>query len=590
MSTFFPSTNPTFKTAEVAQDLQQAAENLRTRLQQEKQRLLPLGISLPRNTLENLGDIYADFDKLTRRISDNQLELLQLRSLAKTTEMINSSLDLTNVLEDIMERVVSLVGAERGYVVLLDEETGELNVAVARKLEEGVAQKDDLIFSRSIVKRVMESQEPLTSANAKEDERFGANTSIAGYQLRSIICVPLTFHDRVIGAVYCDNRRREGEFGRRELRLLTGFANHAAIAIENARLFEQIKNSLQEITEIKTLLDNILASIASGVVTTNAEEVITIYNHAAEQIFSKLADVAIGDNLDRAIPALHYHIRNGMRQIGLAEENISMEADLEIEGRGQVHLNLQLSPLLNSAHESQGLALVADDLTEMRKRDATLTAVRRYLPPVMVDNIQKIDQLALGGERHEITIMYVDVRPFDTFEENISPRNLMEILNTYLTVATEGIHHHAGMIDKYMGSEIMCLFNSQLNPLPDDHAWHAVQAALRVASDLTTFAKLMQHGFTDRPFYRIGINTGLATLGNVGTATRREFSAIGDSVNLAKRVEDNAQIGQILISENTYAACGEYFNPANIEVNLYKKLRVKGRTEETTLYEIFEGK
>ena len=588
MSTFFPSTNPTFKTAEVAQDLQQAADALRTRLAEEKQRLLPMGISLPRNTLENLKDIYTDFDKLTRRIADNQLELVQLRNLAKTTELINSSLELTDVLEDVMERVVGLVGAERGYVVLLDEETGELNTAVARKLGEDQAPKDDIVFSRSIVERVMNTQEPITSANAQEDERFGSNTSIVGYQLRSIICVPLMFHDRVIGAVYCDNRRKTGEFGRRELRLLTGFANHAAIAIENARLFEQIRQSLQEITEIKTLLDNILASIASGVLTTDAHEVITIYNHAAETIFSKAAEIAIGDSLNRAIPPLHYHIRNGMRQIGLADENISLEAILDIEGRGLVNLNLQLSPLKNSVNESQGLALVADDLTEIKRRDATLTAVRRYLPPVMVDNIQQINQLALGGERHEISIMYVDVRPFDTFEADISPRNLMDILNTYLTVATEGIHHHAGMIDKYMGSEVMCLFNSQLNPLPHDHAWHAVQAAIRVASDLTMFAKLMQHGFTDKPFYRIGINTGFATLGNVGSATRREFSAIGDSVNLAKRVEENAQIGQILISEHTYAACQNELEQADIKVKFYRKLQVKGRTEETTLYEIFE--
>lgn len=588
MSTFFPSTNPTYKTAEVAQDLQQAADILRARLLEEKQRLLPMGISLPRNTIENLQSIYSDFDKLTQRLSDNQLELLQLRNLAKTTELINSSLDLTNVLEDVMERVVGLVGAERGYVVLLNEETGELEIAVARKLGDDQANKDDLEFSRSIVERVMETQEPITSANAQEDDRFGNQTSIVGYQLRSIICVPLMFHDRVIGAVYCDNRQRAGEFGRRELRLLTGFANHASIAIENARLFEQIKHTLQEITEIKTLLDNILASIASGVVTTDAEEVITIYNQAAEHIFSQPAANAIGDALNHAIPALHYSIRNGLRQIGLADEVVSLEADLEIQGRGQVNLNLQLSALRNSANESQGLALVADDLTEIKRRDATLTAVRRYLPPVMVDNIQEIDRLALGGERHDITIMYIDVRPFDTFEEDISPRNLMEILNTYLTVATEGIHNHAGMIDKYMGSEIMCLFNSQLNPLPDDHAWHAVQAALRVASDLTTFAKLMQHGFTDKPFYRIGINTGLATLGNVGSSTRREFSAIGDSVNLAKRVEDNAEIGQILISDNTYTACQQQLEEANITVNVYKTLQVKGRTEATTLYEISE--
>jgi adenylate cyclase len=204
----------------------------------------------------------------------------------------------------------------------------------------------------------------------------------------------------------------------------------------------------------------------------------------------------------------------------------------------------------------------------------------------MVDRIQEIDQLALGGERRLITVMYVDVRGFDKFSERLTPRQLMDSLNTYLTIASEGIHHHAGMIDKYMGSEIMSLFNTQLNP-DDDHAWQALQAALRIAADLTTLATYMQAGDTNQAFYRIGVHTGIATLGNVGSTARREFTAIGDNVNLAKRLQENAKLGQILISEDTLAACQKHLQEADhIRVEAFDTFQVKGRSQPVTVYDL----
>ncbi|MCI0711401.1 MAG: GAF domain-containing protein [Chloroflexi bacterium] len=593
MDSYFPITNPSFKTQEMAQHLQHTANELNTKLRTEKQRLQPYGVSLPINTLRNLDEIHGEFDKLNKRIQDMQFELLQLRNLAKTTAMINSSLELEEVLLTVMDRMVQLVGAERGTIVLRDEETGELEVKVARKIGTFPGQRDELLFSKTVVRKVMESNQPLLSTNAQEDpdlQNENPDNSIAGYNLRSILCVPLTFRDEVVGAVYCDNSMRDGLFGKRELRMLSAFANQAAIAIENARLFEQIKSTLQEIIEIKSLLDNILASIASGVVTLDRQQTITIYNPAAEVIFGRNAAQTVGHSLDAVLPPLYYFMRRNMFQrVGLRDEVIAEEAEIEFDGRGPLSLNLQLTTLKTASNETQGLALVADDLTEVKRRDATLAAVRRYLPPVMVDNIQQINQIALGGERRRITIMYVDVRPFDTFSSDLSPKGLMETLNTYLTIASEGIHHHAGLIDKYMGSEIMALFNTQLNPAEDEHAWQAVQAALRIATDLATLAKYMQHGDTNEVFFRIGINTGIATIGNVGSSARREFSAIGDSVNFAKRLQENARRGQILLSQKTVDACAAQLEEAEwIGLSDVGELEVKGKSELTTVYECYE--
>jgi PAS domain S-box-containing protein len=335
------------------------------------------------------------------------------------------------------------------------------------------------------------------------------------------------------------------------------------------------------------LLDNILASIVSGVLTVDAHEAITSYNHASEMIFGLAEAQAIGSPLDKALPAVYQYIQHGMEYVRTRNENMTVEAETALDQRGPLNLNLKLSPLKNDENETQGVALVADDLTELKKRDATLAAVRRYLPPAMVDNIRSIEKLALGGERRHVTVLFADVRPFDTFPPAMRPREVMEALNTYLTVGSEAIHHHAGLIDKFMGSEIMSLFNTQLNP-SDTHAWDGVLAALRMAADLRTFGMYGQLA-DSKVYFRIGIHSGEATLGNVGSVDRREFSAIGDTVNLAHRLLENATLGQIIISAETYDLCRAQIAETDwIGVRELEPIRVKGRVQAATVFELID--
>jgi len=226
-----------------------------------------------------------------------------------------------------------------------------------------------------------------------------------------------------------------------------------------------------------------------------------------------------------------------------------------------------------------------DDLTEIRRREATLEAVRRYLPPAMIDNIQSLDGLGLGGERRVITILFAESRPLSSFPEALRAQELMERLNLYLTVGAEAIHTQNGVIDKFMGSEIMGLFNTQLNPAPD-HAWQAVLAALKIADDFLALALTL--GEEPDPRFRIGVHTGVATVGNVGSPSRRDFTALGDAVNLAKRLEEHAAPGQIIVSEDCYRACaGQLTDPSNSLLVLARgSVQVKGRSQATAIYEI----
>ena len=132
--------------------------------------------------------------------------------------------------------------------------------------------------------RVIDGGEAILTTNAREDPRFGGQESIIAFNLRSILCVPLMVKTNIIGVIYTDNRIRTGIFSESERDLLTAFANQAAVAIENARLFSSLKRTLEEVTELKNLMDDVFESIVSGVITADVQDQITLCNRAAASI------------------------------------------------------------------------------------------------------------------------------------------------------------------------------------------------------------------------------------------------------------------------------------------------------------------
>ena len=570
--------------AEDVLKLSRVISNLTHQLKMQRDILRQRGMDVPPGTIQGLETIHIELEKLSPKVAEQTNELDQLRTLVDTTAIINSSLDLDRALRLIMDTILELTRAERGYIMLRNEGSGEMTIRYARGMDQQDLESDSLVVSKSIVQEVVQSGEPVVTTNAQQDQRFAGQKSIVGFNLRSILCVPLILKGNVQGVVYADNSIRDGIFGRKELQLLVAVASQAALAIENAKLFEQVRATLEEITEIKTLLDNILASIASGVITTDAENRITTYNPSAEIIIGVPSQLTLGHYFQESIQALYSEIQSFMQAIRTENQSFTIEAEPTFEGERR-NLNLKMSPLRDATNTTQGVALVVDDLTELKKRDKMLDAIRRYLPPAMVDNIHNIDRIGLAGERRFVTVIFVEVRAFNTFPAHLKAGQLMELLNLYMTVGTDAIHRYSGVIDKYMGSEIMGLFNTQLNP-SESHAWDAVQAAIDMTRDFQELYTRLGENPTV-PFYRIGIHSGEATLGNVGGTSRREFSAIGDTINLGKRLQENAVTGQFIISEETYAACGTQLKSLpGIEIIQRDPLQVKGRLQIAQVYEI----
>jgi putative nucleotidyltransferase with HDIG domain len=175
-----------------------------------------------------------------------KLKQSQLRALMSVGQVINSSLGLRRVLEEVMDSLVSLMHAERGFL-MLREPNGELVVRIARGIAHINLDEEAFKVSRTVVRKVVESGAPVLTTNAQADPRFDAQLSVAAYQLRSILCVPLKLKDDLIGVLYVDNRAHAGIFKEHDLELISGFADQAAVAIDSARLFEDLQESHREL-------------------------------------------------------------------------------------------------------------------------------------------------------------------------------------------------------------------------------------------------------------------------------------------------------------------------------------------------------
>jgi putative nucleotidyltransferase with HDIG domain len=180
---------------------------------------------------------------LEQGVSDQiKLKQSQLTALMNVGQMINSSLGLKRVLEEVMDSLIALMHAERGFLMLRDP-NGQLSVRIGRGLDHINLDEDAFKVSKTIVRKVTDSGRPILTTNAQADPRFDAQMSVMAYQLRSILCAPLKVKNDLIGVLYVDNRAHSGIFQESDLVLISAFADQAAVAIENARLFENLKET-----------------------------------------------------------------------------------------------------------------------------------------------------------------------------------------------------------------------------------------------------------------------------------------------------------------------------------------------------------
>ncbi len=206
-----------------------------------------MGNPIVSTAIQDVTRVSQTIRKLELGVNDHlNLRQSQLGALMGVGRAINSSLGLKRVLEEVMDTLIALMRAERGFL-MLRESNGELSVRLARGIAHINLDEETLKVSNTIVRKVAASGESILTTNAQQDPRFENQMSVAAYQLRSILCAPLKIKNELIGVIYVDNRAHAGIFQESDLGLINAFADQAAVAIDNAQLFEDLQASNKEL-------------------------------------------------------------------------------------------------------------------------------------------------------------------------------------------------------------------------------------------------------------------------------------------------------------------------------------------------------
>jgi adenylate cyclase len=247
-----------------------------------------------------------------------------------------------------------------------------------------------------------------------------------------------------------------------------------------------------------------------------------------------------------------------------------------------VSYDLWLSPLLPIAAAAAMFIVqtAVGFLSERRRAQETKRAFAQYVPAEVVNRlIERPELLELGGEERELTLLFADLANFTTMSEKLAPRAVVAVLGKYFDAMSTVIYRHSGTVDKYIGDGIMAFWGA---PLPDDrHAERALQAAIDMQDQFGKLARRLERKGAPVMSMRIGIHTGNVIVGNVGSRARFAYTAIGDAVNLASRLEgaNKAYGTSILLSEATVLHLKD-----RVSLRPVDSVMVKGRTDAVMIF------
>ena len=220
-------------------------------------------------------------------------------------------------------------------------------------------------------------------------------------------------------------------------------------------------------------------------------------------------------------------------------------------------------------------------IEETLRKKRILQSFEKYLAPQVIKQLSKDEEydFTLGVEKREVCVLFVDIRGFTTMSEKLAPEEVSQILNEFLSEVTKCVFRHSGMLDKFIGDAAMAVFNAPTD-LPD-YLFKAVCAAVDIRNCGETLGKRLQERYGNSVNFGIGLNCGEAVVGNIGCEIRMDYTAIGDTVNTAARLEAKAAGGEILISEALYERLKD-----RIDARFKEEMTLKGKAIPVKVYSV----
>jgi adenylate cyclase len=486
---------------------------------------------------------------------------------------ITSQLDLDQLLQRVMTEATRILGAERSTLFLHDEKTGELFSRIAMG-----AKVNEIRFPNhaGIAGAVFTTGKTVNIPHAYADLRFNPSfDKQTGFFTRSILCTPvINKHGKIIGVTQVLNKNG-GAFSVEDETRLKAFTAQVAIALENAKLFEDVQ-------KIKNYNEGMLESMSNGVITLDEHDTIITCNSAGARIMQMPFSDILGRNALEFFASANAWIIERIKKVQ-TEKIASVAMDVEIVfGDRQISINLTVLPLASGEGKQLGTLLMIEDISAEKRVKATMA---RYMDPAIAARMLDNDGEAalLGGVSTRATVLFSDIRDFTTLTEELGAQGTVAFLNEYFSLMVECIVHEAGMLDKFIGDAIMAAFGLPIAHEDDED--RAVRAAIAMIRECRRWSHDRISRGQKPVEMGIGLNTDMVVSGNIGSAKRMDYTLIGDGVNLASRLESacKAYSAQILLSENTFKRLRGTYRIRNID-----QVVVKGKTEPVAVYEVLD--
>jgi adenylate cyclase len=504
--------------------------------------------------------------RLFEKVKRQQREEAMLLEISVS---IVAEIQLDPLLVKIMAAATTLLDADRGTLFLHDAATDELYSRVA----DGMA-GEAIRFpaNAGIAGECFSSGRAINIADAYGDSRFNPEVDRqTGYRTHSMLCMPIVARgERKIGVMQILNRKG-GAFGSADERRLRAFSAQAAVAIENAKLFE-------EVSAARNYNEAILHSMNNAVLTLDAGGVVRKVNGAALRILRRSSTELLGRPLDGIFTGRNGWVVASLDKVrSSGNTDITVDTDLFVEGREAVSINLSTVALTSISNEPIGYMLMMEDITREKRLRNTMS---RYMSKSVVDKLMESGEAVLGGTGRDVSVLFSDIRGFTSISERLGARETVALLNEYFTDMVDIVFAHDGVLDKYIGDMIMAVFGSVLQS--DEDASNAVMVGNKMLTALHQLNRRRKARGGEPIQIGVGISTGNVVAGNIGSLKRMEYTVIGDRVNLAERLEGaNKFYGtSILMCEATWAAIRN--RAAAREIDL---IRVRGRAAPVAIYE-----
>jgi adenylate cyclase len=502
----------------------------------------------------------------------------EVSTLLDVGHALAQTLELGRLIEVIMRKAREIMDAERSSLFLIDRHTQELWSKVAEGME---ASEIRFPLHQGIAGHVATTGETLNIADAYQHPLFNPEVDQkTGYHTRTILCMPIRDTDGTLVGVTQVINKRAGRFTGADERMLAAISAQAAVAIDNAQLYERVRG-------MKAYLESILQSLSNGVLTVDGHGRIASVNASAARIVGATPGAAVEEGGGVGMPAAEFLGRvsadlpvqvAGVRETGRGSVQYDVDAR-SLDGKA-LSLNVNVVPLLDRGGAADGVVVVLEDITREKRVKSSL---RRYMSKDVADRLMADDsQLTLGGVRQEVSVLFSDIRSYTALTERADAHQVVEMLNEYFTYMVDVVFQHGGILDKFIGDAIMAVFGAPF-ARPDVDPTNAVFAALDMQAQLAVYNEDRRRR-GQRPIdIGIGISTGEVICGNIGSEKRMDYTAIGDGVNLASRLESaTKQYGaRIMISEFTRDKVGGGFVTRELD-----RIRVKGKQHAVRVYEV----